>query len=443
MMETYNVFLVFVIAVLALSPPVQPTRIRSSWSYNQGTRLNYLTKFGVQKGHQVFAYGGSLRKSSSSSHYGYDETLVLAFVPSSTWDKFYHLESDDRRDCQRFMAPFNGSLSSDDRCYRQGNDTADLYRVVPCDHQETCRNQHNIPLVHGSNFTFRIVSPSTQYYYLFLVACIQNNGSQPCEWFASGSVAIDFNVHIVNQDPSFPPNPFTYEFSYNLIGMMILYIIFSCIYFTVLFFHLLMHSCICTPANYKHHRLTLMFTVSLALETFHVLLVMAHYCVFSEDGVGLRPLLYMGRGLNFISDWLLILVLILLGKGWQITTATVRWKKTTLVVWIVYIVVSGIFFSWIFVSGSSYVHTLANKQACLYSLPEIAFKLLCNGSFCSQICFVFACMLLMRGFSFFSRHRYRSWCFRSQHSQGISTRPGLAGSIWHTASSYSSTSCGR
>ncbi|CAI8045908.1 hypothetical protein GBAR_LOCUS25381 [Geodia barretti] len=199
MMETYNVFLVFVIAVLALSPPVQPTRIRSSWSYNQGTRLNYLTKFGVQKGHQVFAYGGSLRKSSSSSHYGYDETLVLAFVPSSTWDKFYHLESDDRRDCQRFMAPFNGSLSSDDRCYRQGNDTADLYRVVPCDHQETCRNQHNIPLVHGSNFTFRIVSPSTQYYYLFLVACIQNNGSQPCEWFASGSVAIDFNVHIVNQ----------------------------------------------------------------------------------------------------------------------------------------------------------------------------------------------------------------------------------------------------
>ena len=348
-METHSVFLVSVTTVLVLCSPATPTRIRESWNYKLEPALNYLTKFGVKKGHQVFAYGSSLRKASSS-HYGYDETLVLAFTPSSTWDKFYHLESKDPRNCGRFMSPFDGSVSPVDGCY-QGNSTApDLYRVVPCDHQYKCANQHNIPLVHGSNFTFRVISPSTQYYYLFLVGCSQNNGTSPCKWLPSSSVAIDFDVHIVNQDPALPSNPFTYEFSYNLIGLMLIYIIFSCIYFTVLFFHLLMHSCICTPERYKHHRLTIIFTVSLALETFHILLIMSHYCVFSEDGIGVSPLYYLGQALNFISDWLLILVLILIGKGWQITTATVRWKKTTLVVWVVYIIVSGVFFSWIVVS---------------------------------------------------------------------------------------------
>ena len=357
-METHNLILAVVLAVLVLSPPVQLTRIRGGWDYKEETRLKFLTKFGVQKNHQVFAFGTSLR-NSRSSHYGYDETMVLAFVPASTWEKFYHLEKDEHRNCQSFMSgTFNGSVSPDDRCYRKENDTADLYRVVPCDHHDKCLNQHDIPLVHGSNFTFRVTSPSTQFYYVFLVGCTQSiNSSHPCNWLSSGSIDINIDIHIVNQAPEVNPNPFIYEFSYNLIGMMIAYIIFSCIYFTVLFFHLLMHSCICTPRNYKHHRLTLIFTVSFALEAFHVLLVMAHYCVFADDGVGVPPLYYMGQGLNFISDWLLILVLILIGKGWQITTATVRWKKTTLVVWILYIVVSGIFFSWIFVSL-----TLANIQ---------------------------------------------------------------------------------
>ena len=348
--EMESCFWAVLLAVLAFSPLAMATRIRGSWSYRpSGDRLIYLTKFGVQEGHQVYAYGTSVRRTSGG-HVGFDETLVLGFVPSSTWERFYRLERRSGHDCQDFMEPpFKGSLAPDERCY-QKNYTADLYRMVPCDYQQQCKNQHLTPLVPRSAFTFRITSHSSQYFYLFMVGCNQNaNTTLPCVWFPSNDVAIDYDIHIVNQDPQFPTNPFTYEFSYNLIGMMIAYIIFTCVYFAVLIFHLLVHSCICTPHNYKHHRLTHIFTSSLLLEALHVLLVMAHYCVYSKNGVGVAALLYMGQALNFISDWLLILVLILIGKGWQITTATIRWKKTTLVIWITYIFVSAIFFSWILV----------------------------------------------------------------------------------------------
>ena len=340
------------LAVLVLSPAADSTRIRGTWKYDPDNRMKYLTKFGVQTGHDVIAYGRSVR--SRESHVGFNDALVLAFVPSSTWKRFYDIEKKDKRTCQDFMAgPFNASRSPDSRCSNPG--TADLYRVVPCDYQLECKNQFGPP-VPSSNLTFRITSPRTQFYYLFLVGCHQNSTvtGDPCTWATSDAISIDYNIHIVNQDPELTrePDPMIYEFSYDLIGLMIIYIIFFCIYFTLAVFQLLIHSCLCTPHGYKHHRLTVIFSVSLVLETLHVLLIMIHYCVFSKDGVGVTPLFYIGQAANFFSDWLLILVLILIGKGWQITTATVRWKKVTLVVWILYIVVSGVFLVWIMVSLS-------------------------------------------------------------------------------------------
>ena len=336
------------LTLLALSRVSHQTRIRGSWKYDPGNRLEYLTKFGVRERHQVFVYGTA--EQTGASHVGFDDRLALAFVPSATWKHFYDSESKTRHACNEFMyGPFNDSLSPDSRC---SGGTEDLYRVVPCDYQRECNNQH-VPPVPGSKFTFRPTATESQFYYLFIVGCNRNaNASRPCEWYASQGISIEYDIHLVNQDPALvpEPDPFVNEFSYELIGMMVIYILFSCIYFSLTFFHLLMHSCVCTPPNYKHHRLTVLFSVSLVLETLHVLFVMTHYCVFSVDGVGVKPLFYIGQALNFLSDWLLILVLILIGKGWQITTATVRWKKVTLVVWFLYIIVSGIFFVWIVVS---------------------------------------------------------------------------------------------
>lgn len=350
-----RVFLCPACIVLLLAFPLidetDATRIRGSWNHDRGgERIKFLAKFGVQRDHEVFTYGNCSR--ADSSFVSFTDKLALAFIPTSVWDAFYSKEKKASEQCEAFMSgPFNRSIAPDDRCSVPGD--RDYFRVVPCDTQKSCQNQHSVPLVSGSKFTFRTESTSTQYYYLVLVGCLQNTStSNPCEWTESGEFGVDYDIHIVNNDPDkiLRPDPFVYEFPYNLIGLMVVYIVFTFIYLTLLVFHVTMHTRLCTPHGYRHHRLTLFFGVSLLLEFFHVTLVMIHYSVFSVNGVGVVALLYMGQAANFMSDWMLILVLILIGKGWQLTTATVRWKKVTAGIWALYILVSGVFFVWTVVS---------------------------------------------------------------------------------------------
>ena len=330
------------------------SRIRGSWRHDRhGGKIKYLTKFGVQRDHEIFAYGSCVR--TGKNYVSFYDKLALVFVPQSVWDAFYRKVRRSKDSCEDFMSsPFNNSITPDNRCSDHSN--RDYFRVVPCDHQKICQNQPAyVPLVVGSTFTFRVDSTDTQYYYMALVGCLQNTStSRPCAWERSDSLGIRYDIHIVNSDPDSTayPDPFVYEFSYDHIGLAIVYIVFSFVYLALLTFHLAMHSPVCTPTGYKHHRLPTLYTFSLVLEFLHVMLVMTHYSVFSVDGVGVKPLLYMGQVANFISDWLLILVLILIGKGWQVTTATVRWKKTTAFIWLIYIVVSAVFFAWNVVGGA-------------------------------------------------------------------------------------------
>ena len=334
--------------------PVDALRLSGSWDYRDSSRvqLKYVGKFGVQKGHEVWAYGNSVARHGSRL-VGLNKFLVLAFVDTSTWDDFYG-KAGKGGSCESAMSvAFNHSLAPEDRC--SASHGRPLYRLVPCLPGRACQNQGHVSLVRGSNLTFSLRSPSTQYYYIFLAGCLQSNHSSAslCRWFTSDSVSVDYDLHIVNNNPDLVsnPDPLVYEFSYDQIGLMVAYVVFAFMYLGLLVFHVAMNTPLCTPAGYKHHCMTLTFSLSLFLDFFHVLLVMTHYCVFAVDGVGVKALLYMGQALNFLSDWLLILVLILIGKGWQITTVTVRWKKVTLVLWMLYIFISAIFFSWIVVSG--------------------------------------------------------------------------------------------
>lgn len=349
-------YLITLLASLLLHG-VDATRIRGGWKHDRdGGKIKFLAKFGVERGHEVFTFGTVSR--AGNSFVAFDDKLALAFIPTSAWDKLYGKEKKKGTQCEAFMsAPFNRSIAPDKLCSVPGD--RDYFRVVPCDKRTQCQNQHSesVPLVSGSEFTFRTESTSTQYYYLVLVACLQNTtADDPCQWAESGEVGVDYDIHIVNNDPDMTvsPDPFVYQFPYNLIGLMVVYIVFTFIYLTLLVFHVTMHTRLCTPTGYRHHRITFIFGFSLLLEFLHIALVMIHYSVFSVDGMGVVALLYLGQAANFTSDWLLILVLILIGKGWQLTTATVRWKKVTAVIWVLYIVVSGLFFVWTVVSEHHY-----------------------------------------------------------------------------------------
>lgn len=343
--------LLLLLVVLSELEPVFSTQVRGSLDYRHGDELvKFLAKFGVEKGHDVFLFGKADRKYGKVV--SFDSGMLLAFIPATVWKGFY--KASQRHSCEQAI---NGSLHdsqyTDSQCH---GGREDYLRFLPCkDLGETtvCDNQPEaVHLVHGSQFTYRVHSvPRTEFYYAFLIGCYRNY-TATCMWDYPNDVEFTFTVHIVNSDPDTTnnTNPFVYEFPYQLNGILILFITFTSCYLALYIFHLVIHTRLCNKKDYRMHRLIQVFTVSFTLELIHVIFELIHYSVYAHNGMGIIALKYLGDVFNLFSDWLLILVLILMGKGWQLTTAAIRWKKLTFTIWGMYIFFSALYFMWLVVS---------------------------------------------------------------------------------------------
>ena len=331
---------------------VSPTRLRGKETFRSGgSFVKLLTKFGIKRGHDAFFFGTAKRVIDSPIEFL--SQLTLAFIPVNVWKDFYH---DSRvyfsaQKCQNvFTHSLRNSISTNPICQSEG--TADYLRDLPCHPTSPCNNQPGeVDLVGGSEFTYRITrSNATEFYYAILIACTRN-ATENCFWASSSSVTFTYNMVIVNQDPdnTLTPNPYIYEFPYELQGLLIMYMVFTTCYVVLVSFQIVIITRLFTPLNYTVHRLVKIFIVSVILELAHVSFILTHYAVYAHDGIGVEALKYLGEVSTVVSDWLLILVLILIGKGWQLTTSTVRHKKVTLTVWGLYIVFSAIYFVWMVV----------------------------------------------------------------------------------------------
>ena len=334
---------------------VFPTRIQGTVRYSgSGGEVIFLTKFGVERGGEVVAFGTAKWEADL---FPISSGMILAFVPQDVWHSFYVETTKGDIGCEVLMnsTALVHSRTPGDGCpFESGGQ--DYLRKVPCsvaDFNTQCKYQSS-PLVNGSQFTYHInSSQATEYYYLTFIACTRgkNSSIDPCKWDESPKVNFTYDIQIVNSDISLSRrNPFTYQFPYEFQGVLIVFMVFTLCYITLVAIHFVMHAKPCSNKRHSMHRLIKIFTVSLVLETFHVFLLVIHYAVYAQDGMGVVALRYLGEVCNKFADWLLILVLILIGKGWQVTMCTIRWKRLTFAVWVGYIICSAVYFAWLVVS---------------------------------------------------------------------------------------------
>ena len=347
---------VVILVTTIFSTPVSPLRVRGTIKYLMDSRRSVyiLDRFGVKRGHSVYAFGSFQRDLSFPI--GFHAQMTLAFVPQSVWNNFYAVASKQRDySCQDVM---NGTLSEsmnvvDSNCY---SGTKDYLRKVPCDtsggHSIYCNQPNSTALVDGHDISYRVESvPATEYYYAFIVHCIRNS-TETCRWAQSDDTGMDYDFHIVSTkpDPTVHKDSFVYEFPYEYQGVLVLQLIFIVFYIALITVHVILHTRLCNEKGYRMHNLLRLFTISLVFETVHVVLEMIHYSAYAHNGEGVVALKYLGEVCNQFSDWLMILVLILIGKGWQVTTSTIRWKTVTFLTWGVYILFSAVYFTWVVVS---------------------------------------------------------------------------------------------
>lgn len=354
-MKAVKISLLYLLAHLTSLEHVTATRLSGSISYSDLNRnlVFFLSRFGVEGGHEIYVFGTAVREKEHQI--GLNSRMTLAFVPQATWDSFYSLAKDPNSpgNCQHVMNTTLGSsiIVGENSCV-SGFD--DYLRKVPCNPTDGiyiyCNQPASVNVTLESDFTYhKRNAPNTEFYYVFIIACTRNV-SETCQWGDSDAVYFEYDVTIVNSDPSRSKDVFYYHFSFEFQGVLILEMVFTALYLVLVVIHFTLHSRLIAGKGYSPHRLINLFTISLLLEFLHVCCEMIHFAVFAADGRGVITMKYFGEVFNELSDWLLILVLILVAKGWQVTTCTVRWKKLTSIVWGVYISISAVYFVWMVVS---------------------------------------------------------------------------------------------
>lgn len=363
-MKVKSALLFFSLA--ALLAPSLPTRLSGSANEHGFTR--FLTKFGVKKGRDVFFFGNTTRRVTKLINFASQMTLV--FIPHGAWKHFFHAAEDHGGDCNKLInGTLRDSILTSGYCIG-GRD--DYLRQLPCADGHKCENQpKDVPLVSHTQFTYRLTPLETEYYYVIIAACTNNGTKVPtCNWQKSSEVSYTYSMHLVNEDPDevAKPNPFVYEFPYDLQSLLLLFLVFTFCYYALLACHAVMNTRLCAIKSHRMHRMVKIFTVSLLLEVVHVSFELIHLAVYAYNGEGVSALKYLGEVANLISDWLLILVFVLIGKGWQLTTATIRWKKVTFFIWGFYVAFSCAYFIWLVVSSPSVPCILYTVYCVLYTM---------------------------------------------------------------------------
>ena len=150
----------------------------------------------------------------------------------------------------------------------------------------------------------------------------------------------------MNGDPdSKHLNPFEHQFSFEMHDVFEIYLIFSLLYALILGVWIY-------AFKQQLHPITKILTVCISTEFAGVAFNLIHVFIFAFNGVGAGWLKVIGNLLGMFSECLFVLLLLLIAKGWTVTSMKLTSKYTFFGVWGVYTLLNVIFFIWNLVSNS-------------------------------------------------------------------------------------------
>jgi len=339
-MQTWNVALF----ILGLSfCDVKTSNVDGMWN---GKKHEFLDKFAVTTGNHIYMYGNFTANHAKS-------TATLVFAPADTWKHLYknvkRRKHYDDNTCTSVMAPLCSKTDATEERY--------VYiRKVPCG--DVCDSQpDNITPVPHSQVTYKIENVSTQFYYAILVPCLPAKG---CNWIYPGErfANIIYDVWFVSGDPFVSDHDiFTYQFSFDEHGVLVVLIIVVILYGILLPFHLIGYTWLlgnCGMPNFVR-----VFTVAMLIDCTGLIFVIVHTIIFAHDGQGIIVFYDLGFFLEVLADCVLLLIVLLIAKGYRITISIIRRKRLLSIIWLMY------FFSVITFSVWTLVSVLCIKPCVL------------------------------------------------------------------------------
>jgi len=297
---------------------VKPSNVDGKWN---GKKHEFLEKFAVTSGNHIYMYGNFTGNSNTP-------TGTLVFASANIWKRLYKnvkkRNSYYHNTCTSVMEPL---------CSKRVKVIEERYiRKVPCG--DVCELQPgNITPVPHSQVTYKIENVSTQFYYAILVPCLP---AEMCNWtHPSNPTTISYDVWFVSGDPFTSDHDiFTYQFSYDEHGALVILIIIIILYGILVPFHLVGYTWLfgnCSMPNFVR-----VFTVAMLIECTGLTFVIVHYIIFAHDGQGIVVFYDLGFFLEVLADCVLLLIILLIAKGYRITISIIRRKKILAIIWLMY-----------------------------------------------------------------------------------------------------------
>ena len=307
------------VCFLLLLPSVEQTVLDGSYHGTGTGVIQYLTKFGVKEGSKVHLSGTISGANNSSA------AVLCAFVPQMLWDQLFH------------------NLTQCDSLAFVLSSYTDNF-TLPCKTKDSCFVK-SVGAENTSFYPFLTNPYETMYWHLIFIACHANSSTLA----ASNDATFTYSIRLENDLSTV----FYKQFSYDLMGIVIIAMCSTGVASILFLFHVAVHLPLFKcwkPPSTKMHLLVRVYTLSPFLLIASQALQFAHWMIFATDGVGVPSLDHLGFALGGLSTWILVLVFVLLSKGWQMTTRVIRRMLLTLLVWGLYIIVSITLFVWSVVS---------------------------------------------------------------------------------------------
>ncbi|KAH3854170.1 uncharacterized protein LOC127875469 isoform X2 [Dreissena polymorpha] len=328
----------FGIVFLQLLQTTRCLHLTGTWKTSEFYR--FLTKFGFQKTDpgklddtQGFVYGNVTAKDSKLNN-----KFTLVLVDSDYFLEFYGNQSVHGADtCSKMFRKID-TMAFDYPCHT--DKTEDFLRKIPCPSGQLCIDEDNPKnVLPGYQFTYRIQnSVQPRFWYVSLVAC--HRTSQSCSWQERTDLdfEVEYDIWLVNGDPASKHlNPFEHQFSFEMHDVFEIYAIFCLLYIPTIVVWLM--------AFYKQlHTITKMFTVCICGEFAGISFNFLHVLIFAFNGVGAEWLKVLGNLLGILAECLFMLLLLVIAKGWTVTSLTLSSKLHVIGIWTVYTVLNTVFF---------------------------------------------------------------------------------------------------
>ena len=324
--------------------------VTGTWSTSRfGTAV---ARFGYDAGDDGFLYGNVTVTGLIFN------TATLVFVSDDYYNsktELYQGVHGRTKNCTAMMKPLaEVSLMPVKNCTNPHLiNPKDFLRSVPCKEGKSCPSPDwNVtgPVVPGSQFTFRVATSSPKDWFALLLGCsispvrantTKNDTWKQCVWEkVPNIIPVEYDLWLVNGDPNGSRNFFTFQFSFELQGVLQMAIVFLGLFTGLGVIHLFGVIVLKAPG----HTLIRLYTASLLSEILGITFHFIHYMIYAKDGVGIVSLRDIGDFCVVVTQCLFMLLLLLIAKGWTITTVYLTNKKYVAGLWITYVILNIVLF---------------------------------------------------------------------------------------------------